>query len=100
MTAPTFAQHLDAHRRLAILQGLESSAQYRANEVLLRSFCDAVGVAASRDRIRGDVAWLFEQGLIEQQLGDFIVATLTARGLDVATGRATCPGVARPQPGL
>jgi hypothetical protein len=101
MTAPTtFAQHQDADRRLTILKGLESAVQYRANEFLLQRFCDAVGHTVSRDRLRADVAWLFEQGLIEQQVGDVLVATLTVRGLDVATGRALCPGIARPQPSL
>ena len=88
-----------ADRRLVILKGLEAAAQYRANLLLLRRYCDAVGHVVSSDRIAADVAWLAEQGLVEHDTsGPIAVATLTARGLDVASGRAEVPGVQRPQP--
>lgn len=88
-----------ADRRLVILKGLEAAAQYRANLLLLRRYCDAVGHVVSSDRIAADMAWLAEQGLVEMDTtGPVHVATLTARGLDVATGRAEVPGVQRPQP--
>jgi hypothetical protein len=87
-------------RRLVILKGLESAAQYKANSYLLRRYCEAVGHVVSADQLATDLAWLREQGLVTAQADrDVTVATLTARGLDVATGRAHQPGVARPQPG-
>jgi len=48
-----------------------------------------------------DLAWLEEQGLVicQQPRAGWIV-TLTSRGGDVAEGRASVPGVARPQPGV
>jgi len=94
-----FAAFQEADRRLVILKGLEAAAQYRANLLLLRRYCDAVGHVVSSDRIAADAAWLAEQGLVELDAGGAIaVATLTARGLDVASGRVEVPGVQRPQP--
>ena len=88
-----------ADRRLVILRALESAAQYQANTLLLRRFCESVGHAVSLDRLDADVAWLFEQALVTRRTDQGVtVATLTARGQDVAAGRAECPGVARPQP--
>jgi hypothetical protein len=94
-----FATFQEADRRLVILKGLEAAAQYRANLLLLRRYCDAVGHVVSSDRIAADMAWLAEQGLVEcDHSGPIGVATLTARGMDVATGRTEVPGVQRPQP--
>jgi hypothetical protein len=57
------------------------------------------GVAASADQVRGDLAWLEEQGLVAvRSVENLTLAKATVRGLDVATGRATVPGVARPLP--
>lgn len=88
-------------RRLVILKALAAAAQYRANAYLLRSFCDQVGHTCSSDRLAADLAWLSEAGLIttDHPRADVQVATLTARGLDVADGRAEHPGVKRPMPG-
>jgi len=87
-------------RRLVLLRALEHAAQYRANAYLLRRYCEALGHVVSAERMETDLAWLDEQGLvgIKHEQG-VTVATLTDRGLDVATGRATVPGVQRPQPG-
>jgi hypothetical protein len=96
----SYAEFQQQARRLALLQALEQAAQYRANAVLLKSYCEAVGHTVSSDRLEADLAWLSEQGLIGLQRGaDASVAVLTDRGQDVATGRAQVPGVARPQPG-
>lgn len=95
-----FDQYQTEDRRLVLLKGLAAAAQYRANGYLLRRFADQVGHTASADRIAADLAWLAEAGLItaESTAPDVTVATLTARGLDVADGRATHPGVAKPRP--
>lgn len=97
----TFAAHLEKDRRLVLLKALEASAAYRANAFLLRSYCDAVGHTVSMDRIEQDLTWLAEQGLVTvERPAGVAVATLTERGLDVATARVTVPGVQRPQPGI
>jgi hypothetical protein len=37
--------------------------------------------------------------VVRSQDGGITTATLTVRGLDVATGRTEAPGVQKPQPG-
>lgn len=95
-----FDQYQTEDRRLVLLKALAASAQYRANAYLLRLFCDQLGHTASADKIIGDLAWLVDAGLTttELPLPNVVVATLTARGLDVADGRAVHPGVAKPRP--
>lgn len=97
----SFAQYQTEDRRLVILRGLKSAAQYRANSLLLKQYCAAVGHIVSTDRMNQDIAWLAEQGLVSiEHVEQLSVATLTVRGLDVADGNASVPGVKRPEPGL
>lgn len=96
----SFDQFQTQDRRLVLLRGLENAAQYRANVFLLRRYCEAIGHTVSTDRLAADLAWLKEQDLVTLQTAQGVeVATLTERGLDVATGRAEVPGVQRPRPG-
>jgi hypothetical protein len=95
-----FADFQAADRRLVLLRGLEPCVLFTANAFLLRTFAESVGHVVSADTIETDLAWLAEQGLLTvNRSGGVTVATLTTRGLDVATGRATVPGVKRPEPG-
>ena len=87
-------------QRLALLRILEQdTAAYTLNESMLQDCMGQVGHKCSRDCVRTHLAWLKEQGLvtIDDNLG-FYVATLTSRGVDVAQGTATAPGVKRPRP--
>ena len=90
----------DADRRLVILRILSEDAGYSVNSSLMQSALAHVGHDVSRDRVRADFAWLAEQGLVtvRELSADLHLALLTERGGDVAAGRATCPGVARPGP--
>lgn len=94
-----YLRHLSEHRRISMLILLARLPGYGANDSVL---CDAVnraGVPSTRDQIRGDLAWLAEQGLIEiEPLADLKIARLTERGRDVAEGRAVVDGVKRPSP--
>lgn len=86
-------------QRLVILLLLERAEGYDLNASILRSALADVGHRPSADALRGELAWLEEQGLITvRDVGMLQVATLTERGADVARGRATVPGVARPAP--
>ena len=97
--AKSFAQHVAADRRLAILRILEGSAEYRANLYIIQRVLADIGHSTSLDTINTDLAWLGEQGLLEiETVGDVNIPQLIARGLDVACGRAVVPGVARPMP--
>lgn len=88
------------HQRLSLLRALADSPRYSANDSILQDQLAAFGLDASRDQVRNHLAWLEEQGLITmERLGSTtLVATITTRGHDVATGRANVPGVKRPGP--
>ncbi len=95
-----YATHLAEDRRLVILKLLAQTPQYSINEYVLRTALGTFGHAVSQDRLRADLAWLAEQELLKvETIATLQVATLSQRGLDVAEGRATVPGVKRPIPG-
>jgi hypothetical protein len=101
MSSMNFAEFQAQDRRLAILRALEAAAGYTINALLLGRYLAAVGHAVSADRLAQDLAWLDEQALVQLAAAQGVqVATLTPRGSDVATGRATVPGVQRPAPGF
>lgn len=97
----SFAILLAEDRRLCLLRLLTQAPAASANTYVLRSALQAVGHACSGDQVESDAAWLAEQGLVTvEDLGKVRVVHLTARGDDVAAGRALVPGVKRPVPGV
>ncbi len=95
----SFKQKETEDQRLVVLRSLIDFG-YSANESIIQDFLEMFGHTVSRDKVRGHFAWLSEQGLItyEDVLGCY-VAKLTARGQDVAEGRASVPGVKKPRAG-
>lgn len=95
-----YARHVTEDRRLVILRILSDVPGYSSNSSILASvLADAWGHSVPRDQLHTDLAWLAEQGLLEvEPVASVHRAILTARGLDVAAGRATVPGVKRPGP--
>ncbi len=96
----SFHNTITEDRRLSLLLVLVETPGYSANAFLLRDAVGSVfGHVASVDQVRVDLAWLAEQGLATvKTTGDVTLATLTARGADVAAGRAVVPGVKKPLP--
>jgi hypothetical protein len=96
----SFEDVLLSHQRLCILRHLKEARGYSANESLLKGILDDFGLHASRDLVANLVAWLDEQGLVTRTFPReaSVVATITTRGLDVACGDATVPGVLKPGP--
>ena len=93
-----FSELLDSDRRLALLKSL-MDGDGSLNESILQTVLDMLGHAVSRDKIRTDLAWLKEQGLVTlETIVNVQVAHLTDRGCDVAEGRAGVPGIKRPRP--
>lgn len=93
----TFAERLLEDRRLVILRVLADLPGYKANSTVLTVALDSFGHNVSRDYVRGQLAWLAEQGLITtEDMGPVLLATLTERGADVSRGAVVVPGVARP----
>ena len=96
-----YSQRVTEARKLAILTILAGAGSFAHNEDILAAALDEVAIKVSRTRLRTDLADLSEQGLVEldEVAGELMTARLTGRGLDVAEGRSTVPGVARPRPG-
>ena len=96
----SFADLVSQHRRISILRVLAEAPENSANDAILHSALEELGMACSRDQVRGELAWLEEQGLLKQEhVSERIsVVTLTQRGDDVAAGRVVQPGVKRPSP--
>jgi Fe2+ or Zn2+ uptake regulation protein len=95
-----FTERVAENQRLLILQMLEQDAGYSHNEMVLQSGLESMGHSVSLDKVRANMDWLADVSLVtvsESSIGK--VAKITARGLDVAKGRAVVTGVSRPLPG-
>lgn len=93
-------QILQQDRRLVMLRILNEMPGYEANDSIIDNALDAYGHKVSRDLVRTEMYWLQEQGLlILRDVAGTQVAQITQRGIDVAQGQATHPGVKRPRPG-
>lgn len=95
-----FATRLAEDQRLVILRALaEDTACYELNESILHTILGDFGHRVSRDKVKTELRWLEEQGLITtSDIMGCTVARLSNRGLDVARGNVTVPGVKRPSP--
>jgi hypothetical protein len=97
-----YASVVDGDIRLSILLILLHSGAYEHNQYVIRTALTLPKHAhhISMDKLRTELAWLSEQGLVTLAQGDVWAAKLTARGMDVANGIAQQPGVKRPEPEL
>ncbi|MFN7190368.1 MAG: ArsR family transcriptional regulator [Rhodospirillales bacterium] len=90
------------HLRIALLRTLLNAPAHELNESILVDVVRSIGINATRDQVRIELQWLSEAGLASlqsfgaQSPNELTVATLTARGEDVANGRAIVPGVKKP----
>jgi Fe2+ or Zn2+ uptake regulation protein len=85
--------------RLAVLQALEEDPDYSHNEQVIQRVLGALGHGVSADRMRTELRWLEEQGLVHlEDAASLLVVRLSRRGEDVALGRARVDGVARVRP--
>jgi len=86
--------------RLVILRLLAEATGYDLNSSIIQAGLAEFSHRLSRDKLHGELAWLEEQGLVNtREVRSVVVAELTARGADVASGAATVPGVKKPRPG-
>lgn len=99
----SYADYHGEHIRLSTLRLLNGQGGYTANDSVLCQGVNQYGLACTRDQMRGHLRWLEEQGLLTiEEVGSgkpILVARLTERGQEVATGAAAHPGVQRPSPG-
>lgn len=98
----SYKQFVAEDRRLVILRLLDEDPGGSHNHAVLQQALKGWGHTVSRDVVKGDLAWLAEQGLVTvSMIGDgdaYHVATLTDRGADVASGATIVPGVKRARP--
>lgn len=96
----SYREMVMADLRLLVLRILAEAPGYECNSSVMQMMLQNCGHAVSRDLLHTEIAWLVEQGLLTQRvIINIHVATLSVRGLDVANGRATLPGVRKPEPG-
>jgi len=83
------------HIRGALLGLLKDGV--RANDSVLDDALTQVkGITASRDQVRSALRWLAEQGLVEiEDLGGYLVARITQRGVDFEDGAIHLDGIKR-----
>ena len=95
----SYEQTVQEHLRITLLRLLSEDPNYTMNDSILTDLTENYGFTPSRDRVRTELAWLAEQGLVKADSEPGItIATLTERGADAARGRVTIPGVKRPSP--
>jgi len=91
---------MQSDRRLLILRALNAANGYALRDSVLQRAIETSAAAVSLDRLRTDLDWLAEQNLLAVQRADaHWMASITDRGMDIATGRASVNGVDRPRPG-
>ncbi len=85
------------HARLSILRALDA-LNYSSNDSIIKDACESFGNTMSSDQVRTNLSWLAEQSLVTiTRKGDYMIATLTGRGQDVAQGISFVDGVKRPR---
>ncbi len=96
----SYAQSVEEDRRLTLLKLLQNSDGYECNHYLLLAGLKTYGHNISTSRLKTDLHWLEEQGLVEnRQVGDVLIARIRVRGVEVSDGRVVVPGVKRPSAG-
>lgn len=95
----SYAEDVSRHRRLAILRHLAEVPEYVSNASILQDVLAKLGLPLSFDALVTELVWLREQGFADcDPAAPFIVVTATRRGVDLARGLSTHPGVQRPRP--
>lgn len=95
----SYREHVTQDLRLVILRLLAEDTDYESNSSIIQIAVEEYGHRCSRDQLHTELSWMAEQGLMQvAQVANVQIVTLTPRGLDVADGRAICPGVKKPGP--
>ena len=95
----SYANTVRKHRRLAILRHLEACSDYTSNASILTDVLDGVGVGSTRDQVITELTWLNDNGFVTTSAkGDFVIATITQSGVEIALARGTHPDIQRPSP--
>lgn len=94
---PVYAGEIQRHVRLTILRVLIDSNDWRANESILATMVDEIGLSVDREQVVAEIRWLADTKLVEvTEIADLLIAQLTEEGMQVGRGRKTHPGVRKP----
>lgn len=88
------------HARLHLLNALAEQPDHRLNSLMLRDdIADRWAINRPLDWVHGEMNWLADMGAVTlHKIDDFLIATITARGLDHVESRRLIEGVKRPGP--
>lgn len=97
-----YSETLRRHRRIAILRHLHQSVEYTSNVSILADVLCGLGITSTRDQVVTEIVWLGENDFVEftDHGAGFFVVVATGRGIEIATNRATHPGIQRPSAGF
>lgn len=94
----SYTQILSEDRRLVILRFLNDISPESANESVLETAANCIGIASIRKEIRADLNFLSDAGCItiEWFADRLMLAKLTRRGQYVVQGKETISGIKKP----
>ncbi len=94
-----YQKTVSEHLRLTILRLLSEQGDYSLNESLMLDMLHDFAFSCSRDKLKTELSWLAEQGIVEINLAyGLSIVKINSRGVDVATGLTNMPGIKRPAP--
>lgn len=95
-----FQARLAEDRRLVILRFLAEEADGRMSASVMQDALELMAHRVPRAQVMVDATYLEERGLLlVEYVGTVPIFRLTPRGMDVARGLVTVPGVKRPRLG-
>lgn len=94
----SYSDYVLQDQRLVMLRLLDEMPSYTSNSSVMCKGLASIGHTMSRDKVKTELRWLEEQGLVEITPAETVlVAKLTERGQDVAHGRSVVDGVHKPR---
>lgn len=95
---PGYDNYITEDRRLAILRLLAEVEGTASESVIHKALRDTLYPHWTRTQAREDLDWLRQAGCVTHGWlnEDLLIATLSARGQDVARGDVKVEGIARP----
>ncbi len=89
----------DEQVRLHILLMLKEDPDYTMNDDILRKMLTTVGFNLDAIRLSANLHWLKRADMVTmEQVSIYHIVKLTKLGDDIACGRTTFSGIARPSP--
>lgn len=92
---------IEENQRLSILHCLAEMPAMSTNHQIIQQVCANYGNVMGTDLVKTQLHWLSEQGAVNtENAGDYVIATLSQRGLDIEKGLVTVPGIKQATPKL